>query len=436
MLVTLNRTRVAGVAEGSTSMRVCVLGAGVIGLVSAYYLARDGHQVTIVDQNGAPGQECSYANGGQLSYSYVSPLAAPGVFGLLPRWLWRADSPLRLRPRWDLQQWKWTLRFLRACTRTRSLKSTAELLSLAHLSRSLLHELVGREGIAFDHSRTGKLILFRERAAFESAVRQSDYLARLGTRQEIVDADGCIRLEPSLAHMRRTIVGGVFTDSEEAGDCLKFCAELERVLRSKYKVDTLYHHKIEALQRDRGKVNAILTDRGAIDADCFVVAMGVRSGEVARGLGFELPLYALKGYSLTIPSAGDAAPKISITDSQSRIVYARLGQALRIAAMVDIGGRGRAVEPDRMTTLKDRVRESFPTIAGLDQARPWAGLRPATAQGKPIVSNTPFSNLFVNVGHGALGFTLACGAGRVVADLVSGQPSAIPREPYRLGIVH
>lgn len=429
-------TRAAGFVQGGISMRVCVLGAGVIGLVSAYYLARDGHQVTVVDQNGAPGQECSFANGGQLSYSYVSPLAAPGVFGLLPGWLWRADSPLRLRPRWDFQQWKWALRFLRACTRNRSIKSTAELFSLAHFSRSLLHELVGREGIAFDHSRTGKLILFRERGAFENAIRQSDYLARLGTRQQILDADECIRLEPALADMRGGIVGGVFTDSEEAGDCLKFCAELERILRSIYRIDTLYHHKVEALQPGRGRVDAVLTDRGAIEADCFVVAMGVRSSVVARGVGIELPLYALKGYSLTIPTAGETAPRISVTDSQSRIVYARLGQALRIAAMVDIGGRGRAVEPDRLAALKRRVRESFPAIAGLDQARSWAGLRPATAQGKPILSNTPFSNLFVNVGHGALGFTLACGAGRVVADLVSGQTSAIPREPFRLGMVH
>jgi D-amino-acid dehydrogenase len=417
-------------------MRVCVLGAGVIGLVSAYYLARDGHEVTVIDQNGAPGQGCSYANGGQLSYSYVSPLAAPGVFALLPRWLWHAESPLRLRPRWDLQQWKWAFRFLRACTRTRSLTSTAELFALAHLSRGLLHELVGREGIAFDYSRTGKLILFRERTAYEAAIRQSDYLATLGTRQRVFDAAGCVRLEPALADMRGSIVGGIFTDSEEAGDCLKFCAELERVLRASYRVDTLYHHRVEALQRNRSRVDAVLTDRGPIDADCFVIAMGVRSSVVARGVGIELPLCALKGYSLTIPAAGDTGPRISITDSQSRIAYARLGQALRIAAMVDIGGRGRAVEPDRVATLKRRARESFPMIAGLEQARSWAGLRPATAQGKPILSNTPFSNLFVNVGHGALGFTLACGAGRVVADLVSGQASAIPREPYRLGTVH
>jgi D-amino-acid dehydrogenase len=417
-------------------MRVCVLGAGVVGLVSAYYLARDGHEVTIVDRNGLPGQGCSYANGGQLSYSYVAPLAAPGVFKLLPRWLWRADSPLRLRPRWDFRQWKWALRFLQACTRTRSLKSTAELFSLAHFSRSLLHELVERERITFDYSRNGKLILFRERSALEAAIRQSNYLAELGTRQQVLDAEACIRLEPALLGMRGSIVGGVFTDSEEAGDCLKFCAELEHVLRSNYQFEPLYHHKVELLQASQGKVNAVLTDRGAIEADAFVIAMGMRSGAVTCPLGIELPLCALKGYSLTVPMAGSAAPTISVTDSQSRIVYARLGHALRIAAMVDIGGRGRAVEPDRVAALKRRVRESFPMIAGLDQAQSWAGLRPATAQGKPILSDTPYSNLFVNVGHGALGFTLACGSGRLIADLVAGQQSATARDPFRLGVVH
>ena len=417
-------------------MRVCVLGAGVIGLASAYYLARDGHQVTLVDRNGAAGQECSYANGGQLSYSYVSPLAAPGVFAHLPEWLWRADSPLRLRPRLDLWQWQWAIRFLAACTRSRNLTSTAELFRLAHLSRGLLHELVEREDIAFDYSRTGKLIVYRDQAAFRSAMRHADHLATLGASQRILDGEGCVRLEPALAGMRAGIVGGVFTDSEEAGDCLRFCVELERILRGRYHVDMRFHHAAEALQQAKGKAAAVLTDRGPVEADLFVIALGVESAEIARRAGIALPLCGLKGYSLTLPAPGNAAPGISVTDYQSRIVYARLGEALRIAAMVDIGGRGRAVEPDRVAALKQRVRESFPGIRGLDEARTWAGLRPATAQGKPVISNTPVSNLVVNVGHGALGFTLACGAGRLVADIVSGRSSPVSRDPFRLGTVH
>jgi len=416
-------------------MRVCVLGAGVIGLVSAYYLARDGHQVVIVDQNGAPAQECSYANGGQLSYSYVAPLAAPSVFGLLPRWLLSQESPLRIRLRWDPRQWRWALDFLRACTHSRSLKSTTELFGLAQLSRILLHELVDRERIDFDHSHHGKLIIYRDAAALAGAARNARFLASLGARQHILDSAQCVQLEPALGGLRRKIAGGVFTESEEAGDCLKFCSAVERQLRERYAVQTLYHRRIDAFRVGSGRIQAILTDRGDVDADAFVMAMGIRSAALARTIGIRLPLYPLKGYSLTVP-AGDEAPRISVTDSQSRIVYARLGRELRVAAMVDIGGRGRAVEPDRMTTLKTRVRESFPALQGLDQARSWAGLRPSTAQGKPVVSRTPCSNLFVNVGHGALGFTLACGAGRLLADLIAGQRSTVSPSPFELGTVH
>jgi D-amino-acid dehydrogenase len=416
-------------------MRVCVLGAGVIGLVSAYYLARDGHEVVIADQNGAPAQECSYANGGQLSYSYVAPLAGPNVFGLLPRWLVKRDSPLRIRLRWDSQQWRWAFDFLRACTRGRNLRSTAELFSLAQVSRTLLHEFIDRERIAFDRSRDGKLIIHREAAALDVAARNAAYLAKLGARQRILDAAQCVQLEPALAGLRGKIAGGVFTESEEAGDCLKFCCELERLLRQRYGVEILFHRRIDAFRAGAGRINAILTDRGDVDADAFVMALGIGSAGLARSIGIRLPLYALKGYSLTVP-AGDEAPRISVTDSQSRIVYTRLGQELPIAAMVDIGARGRAVEPERITTLKARVRESFPTLQALDQARAWAGLRPSTAQGKPVVSRTPYANLFVNVGHGALGFTLACGAGRLLGDLVAGQRSAVSPAPFELGTVH
>ena len=237
--------------------------------------------------------------------------------------------------------------------------------------------------------------------------------------------------------MGSRIRGGVHTPSEDAGDCEKFCAGLDLLLAERYRVERLYHHDIGALRREGRRLRSVLTDRGEIEADLFVLATGIGSRRLTRPLGFDLPLYPLKGYSLTVPLATEAgSPRLSVTDSRHKIVYARLGRNLRIAAMVDVGARHGAVEPERILALKRRVAESFPGLTGLDRAAAWAGLRPATAQGKPILGRSPCENLLLNVGHGALGFTLACGAGRVIADLATGRMPAIALEPFRVGTVH
>lgn len=419
-------------------MRVCVIGAGVVGLTTAYFLARAGHDVTVVERNGAPAQEASYANGGQLSYSYVAPLAAPSIFPSLPKYLLDPQSPLAFRLRADPSQWRWLFNFIRSCGAGTFQRHTAELSLLAGFSRTAMHDLMQSEPLDFDFNRHGKLVIHRDRKSYDAAVALAAYQKDLGADQSVLGADDCIALEPALAGLRGQFAGGVFTPSEEAGDCLKFCKALNTVLREKYGVTTLYHHNIGALRAERESIKAVSTPRGDVEAECFVMTAGLASRDIVRPLGISLPLCALKGYSLTValPDAERVpAPTISITDSQKKIVYARLGRSVRIAAMVDIGAKDAAVDPARLATLKSEVRATFPGLERVDTAQTWAGLRPATAQGKPIVGRTPYRNLFLNVGHGALGFTLASGSGKLVAELVDDRPASLNIAPFALGRV-
>lgn len=418
-------------------MRICVLGAGVVGTTTAYYLARAGHDVVLVDRNGAPGQETSFANGGQLSYSYVAPLAAPGIGSHILDWIFGRDSALKLTLRPDPWQWRWLANFMLASRSPVYERSIVELSALAYLSRSLVHDLVVREGLDFAFARSGKLVVHRDAAALESAGRLVEMQARLGAEQRVLDRDACVALEPSLAHIAPQLAGGVYTPSEEAGDCARFCAELDRVLAGMTAVERLYHHRTGSFAMEGGRVKAIVTNRGPVEAELFVVAAGLESRALLKPLGVHLPLYPLKGYSLTVPvAADDAAPRVSVTDARRKIVYARLGAFERIAAMVDLGARDATVVPARLADLKDKVRQSFPRLGTLDDAAVWSGLRPATAQGKPVIGPTPVANLFVNVGHGALGFTLSCGSARLVTDLIGGREPAISAAPFALGTVY
>lgn len=418
-------------------MQVCVLGAGVIGLTTAYFMAREGHRVTIIDRNGLPGQEASYANGGQLSYSYVAPLAAPSALSSLPNYLLDRNSPLRFHLRARPTQWAWALHFLAACRPRPYRRHTAELSSLAYFSRTMIEDIVAREAVDFDYERRGKLVIYRDQRSLRDAAELVAFQKDLGAEQSVLDGEACIALEPALAGMRGKLAGGVFTPSEDVGDCRKFCTMLDGLLRDRYGVKRLYHHRIGRLKTEYRRVRAVLTDRGEIEADMVVMAAGLSSRELMRPLGVRLPLCGLNGYSFSVP-VGDSrdALRISVTDSRNKIVYARLGAIIRIAAMVDIGAGHSAVDHERTEVLKRHVRASFPDLGSLDTAMMWAGERPATAQGKPIVSASPFENLYLNVGHGALGFTLACGSAKLVTELAQGGATTIDARPFRLGTVH
>ena len=417
---------------------VAVLGAGIVGITTAYFLDKAGHKVTVIERNAHAGLETSYANGGQLSYSYVAPLAGPGVVPKIPPWLLRADSPLRFYPKFDLDQWRWCINFVRACNRPQAEISTVHLLRLAYYSRDLIHDIVANEPITFDYRRNGKLVIFSDTASFDGAKRTLDFQRAFGSEQNALDSDECLALEPALQHIKHRVVGGVHTPSEDAGDCHDFCVAMESLLR-KRGVKFLTSTSVDKFDCNATGtcINAVGTSVGDIEADAFVMAMGAANAWHAKRLGFYLPIYPLKGYSLTLDTSKAtnfaSAPRISVTDSAYKVVYALLGNELRIAGMADIAGYDTALDLVRVRLLINQAKAVFPNAGDYSaDLKPWCGLRPATPKGTPILGASPITNLFLNVGHGALGWTLASGCAKVVSDLISGEKSAIALEGLTL----
>ena len=327
-------------------MHIIVLGAGVAGLTTAYCLARDGHHVTVVDREHGPARGASYANGGQLSYSYVAPLAGPGALRDLPLWLLDRNSPLRFHPRLDPHQWRWCLQFLAACTGRQSRRATERLLTLSLYSRAMLEEFVAGTELDFSHSRTGKLVVYSSEKSFQGAVAQMRYQERFGCVQHAVDAAECLTIEPSLSRIRDRLVGGIFTPSEQAADCYRFCVGLEALLRAApYTVKFAYGLAASRFVCDRERVLALETDQGAIEADAYILALGTGSRALAGTARVDLPIYPLKGYSISVAvRAAATSPAVSVTDYARKIVYAPLGDRLRVAGMADIVGYGREMD--------------------------------------------------------------------------------------------
>ena len=416
-------------------MRVTILGAGVIGLATAYYLVRDGHEVTVVDRSDGVALETSFANGAQLSYSYVAPLAGPGVLPKIPPWLLRRDSPLRFYPKLDAGQWRWLLEFVLACNARQSDLTTRRLLTLSFYSRRLMTSLQEAEAIEFGHAKNGKLVVHSDPAGYTAACRLVDYQRSLGCEQSALSRDECLALEPALAFadskLSQRLVGGIFTPSEEVGDCYRFCVGLEHRLVA-LGVRLRLGVTLSRLVASGGRIMHAESSAGDLEADAFVVALGAQTPWLTRPLGLRIPVYPLKGYSLTLPVTG-TAPRVSVTDFKRKVVYAPLenseGRRLRVAGMADIAGFSMRPDPVRVAQLIAEARAAFPQAtdyaAPLPTLQPWTGLRPATPKGSPLLGRTPIAGLFVNCGQGALGWTLALGSGRVVADAIAGNTSEI-----------
>lgn len=415
-------------------MKIVILGAGVAGVASAWYFWRDGHDVTVLERNAGVALETSFANGGQLSYSYVAPLASPSVIPKIPPWLLRRDSPLRFRPELDPGQWRWILEFLAACNARTAEDTTRKLLRLAFYSRDLMHELVKSHDLDFGYVQNGKLVVHTERQSFEAAKRLMDFMGTLGAEQRALDPAQCVDIEPALEMMAPRIAGAIYTPSEDAGDCYKFCNELQRIMTSGANPVTYrFGVEVERLLPWRGRLMGVETDQGVFEADAYVLALGTNAPYLTRPLGIRIPVYPLKGYSLTLPVVDDrGAPKISVTDYKRKVVYARLGDELRVAGMADLSGRRAVIDVERVDQLVSEVKAAFPKASDFTGLSPWCGMRPATPKGTPVIGATPHSNLWLNVGHGALGFTLALATGRILADLAAGRAPAVPLEGFTL----
>lgn len=393
--------------------RVTVIGGGVVGLATAYALVREGWQVDLVEARDTLASATSFANGGQLSYRYVAPLADAGVPWQALGWLLRGDSPLRLRLRLDTAQWRWLAAFVMACRTRVNRRNGAQLLDLALQSQAVLARWREEDGLdGFAWRRNGKLVAFRTQRAFEHG-RQ--HLLDPDT-QRVLNAADLRGLDPALADA--PFVGGVFTADEEVADCHRFCLRLAERLQASGQCRLLLGRPVTRLIARDDRVAVLELGGEQLEVQRLVLSAGHRSAGLALP-GLQLPVYPLKGYSLTAPvGATHRAPEVSITDYERKIVYARLDNQLRVAAMVDIVGYDEAVDAGRLASMRRLARETLPQAADYGQAVEWAGMRPATPTGVPIIEATRYRNLWLNLGHGALGFTLACGSGERLARLL------------------
>jgi D-amino-acid dehydrogenase len=405
-------------------VKIIVLGAGVVGVTGAWYLAEAGHEVTVVERRREAGMETSFANGGQISAGHAEPWAQPAVLPKVLRWLGREDAPLLFRPRADLAQWEWGLRFALECLPGRFERNCRALAGLAAYSRDSLRELRGRQGLQYDQLERGILHFATAPADFDAMARHAQTMRAMGVEREVKSAAECLRLEPALAHSLQPVVGGLFTPQDESGDAHRFTRELAR-LAAERGVSFRFGVMAEALESDGGRIVALRTHDGSrIIGDAYVVSLGSYSPLLLKPLGIRIPVYPLKGYSITLalgPGETAAAPSVSLTDEAHKIVISRLGNRLRAAGTAELGGYDTAVNEVRCAAIVRRIRQLFPQLAAAPAVDNWAGLRPATPNNVPLIGRSGLANLYLNTGHGTLGWTLACGSARALAELVSGR---------------
>jgi len=411
-------------------MHICIIGAGIVGAATAWELARHGHAITLLEAREGVGLEASYANAGQLSYSAVAPMAQPSVWPNLPKWLRNDDSPMRLRLRLDPQQWSWGWAFLRACRSSTAQRTIAQLLPLSYLSRDVLAQWMAECPMEFAWRETGKLTLYRSPVLLERA-------RSAAKPEQILDAAACLRLEPALAGGGAQLAGGIYVADSAVGDCHRLAQGLANHLQTMPSASIRIGARVVALESAQGRITAARLQNGErITAEHFVLSNALGARPLLRALGDDAPLYGLKGYSLTLPVAQDQAfaPQVSVIDYERGIAYGRIGDALRIAAMVDMGDA--ATDPitpnsTRVALLKRQVAEIFPDLP-LQDAQIWAGLRPSTPDGKPRIGRSKTaSNLWLNLGHGALGFMLACGSAVVLRHLIHGDDAPIDPSAFQ-----
>ena len=401
-------------------MKVLVLGSGVIGVASAYQLALAGHEVTVVDRQPAAALETSYGNAGEVSPGYSAPWAGPGVPIKAVKWLLMHHRPLVIRGNLDLNLVRWGLAMLRNCTSARYELNKSRMVRLAEYSRDCLKELRAETGIRYDERMQGTLQLFRTQAQLDGTAADIAILKRYGVGFELLDRDGCIRHEPALVSVKDKFVGGLLLPGDETGDCFKFTQNLA-ALAVQRGVQFRYGTKIQRLLHAGKQIDGVVTDAGTLKADAYLLALGSYSPLLLKGVGIRIPVYPVKGYSITVPiTDASGAPESTVMDETHKVAVTRLGERIRVGGTAELAGYTLKLHETRRATLEHVVTDLFPRGGDVSRAEFWCGLRPMTPDGTPVVGATRLPNLYLATGHGTLGWTMAAGTGRVMADVISG----------------
>ena len=406
-------------------MKVIVLGAGLLGVTSAYFLRQQGHDVTVIDRQATPAAETSFANGGQISVSHAEPWANPSAPLKVLRWLGKEDAPLLFRIRADMRQWLWGLQFLRECTPARTRHNIGQIVRLGTYSRDMLQALRRDIGIEYDERTQGILHFYTSQKEFDGAQGPAAQMRELGCDRRVISADDAVKLEPALRHIRPQLAGATYTAEDESGDANRFARELVARCRADG-VEFLMSHTVTALREAAGKIDHVETTDAEgrfqrVRGNAYVLAMGSLSPLYASPLGIHLPIYPAKGYSVTLPVKDESmAHQVSLTDDEYKLVFSRLGDRLRIAGTAELNGYDRDLNRVRCEAIVRRTEELFPGAGNTEQAQFWTGLRPVTPSNVPIIGRSKIANLYLNTGHGTLGWTHSCGSGKSIARIVSG----------------
>ena len=414
-------------------MKVIILGSGVIGTTTAYYLAQAGHDVTVLERQPGAGLETSFANAGEVSPGYSSPWAGPGVPLKAIKWLMMQHSPLVIKPMLDPAMWRWGLSMLRNCTVARYEVNKSRMVRLAEYSRDKLVELRAATGIAYDERMQGTLQLFRTQKQLDGIANDVEILKRYGVPFQVLDMAGCMRYEPALKLVREKFVGGLRLPGDETGDCHLFTQRLAKMAEA-LGVRFQYGTSIRALEHSGGEVTGVQTDQGLLKADAYLCALGSYSPLMLRPLGLHLPVYPVKGFSITVPIVdASGAPESTVMDETYKVAVTRLGDRIRVGGTAQLSGYDLGLSASRRDTLDFVVSDCFPQGGDLSRAEFWTGLRPMTPDGTPIVGPSGrYKNLVLSTGHGTLGWTMAAGTGRVMADLMSGRQPEIDMDGLTL----
>ncbi|MGY8709024.1 D-amino acid dehydrogenase [Bradyrhizobium sp. 18BD] len=402
-------------------MKVLILGSGVIGVTSAYYLARAGHEVTVIDRQPEPALETSFANAGEVSPGYSSPWAGPGVPVKAIKWLLMKHGPLVIRPKLDPVMWVWLLKMLRNCTSARYAVNKSRMIPIAEYSRDCLRDLRRDIGIQYDERSQGTLQLFRYQAQLDGTGEDVAVLKQYGVPYETLSREGCIAVEPALAGVKEKFVGGLRLPQDETGDCHMFTQALAKHAQA-LGVRFMFNTGIDRIVTEGARVSGVATSAGMLQADAYVLALGSYSSQMVAPLGISLPVYPVKGYSITVPiKDASGAPESTVMDESYKVAITRLGNRIRVGGTAEISGFSTKLYDARRATLDHSLTDLFPRGGDLSKATFWSGLRPMTPDGPPVIGPTQYGNLHLNTGHGTLGWTMSCGSGRVLADMLSGK---------------